>query len=81
MSISKVVENRLRRVARRQGYTLVKSRVRDARDKSFGLYRLDGVRGEGRWLSPAAIARKLREPLEGGPPEHYATGFYREGQD
>jgi hypothetical protein len=36
----KVYENRLRRVADRQGYRLEKSRRRDERAITFGLYRL-----------------------------------------
>ncbi len=36
----KVYENRLRRVAERQGYRLEKSRRRDERAIAFGLYRL-----------------------------------------
>mgnify|MGYP005855834667 CR=1 FL=1 len=36
----KVKENRLRRMAERQGFVLEKSRRRDPRAKDFGLYRL-----------------------------------------
>ena len=43
----KVYENRLRRVAYRQGYRLEKSRRRDERAITFGLYRLvDLLTGE-----------------------------------
>lgn len=38
----KVRENRLRRMAERQGLRLVKSRRRDPRAVGFGLYQLDG---------------------------------------
>jgi hypothetical protein len=38
--VDKVRENRLRRVARRQGYILQKSPRRDPRAKDFGRYRL-----------------------------------------
>jgi hypothetical protein len=40
MADRKVYENRLRRVAYRQGYRLEKSRRRDERAITFGLYRL-----------------------------------------
>jgi hypothetical protein len=36
----KVQENRLRRMADRQGYRLLKSRARDPRDLTFGGYQL-----------------------------------------
>lgn len=36
----KVLENRLRRMAERQGFLLEKSRRRDPKSKDFGLYRL-----------------------------------------
>lgn len=36
----KVLENRLRRMAERQGFILEKSRRRDKRAKSYGKYRL-----------------------------------------
>ena len=39
-TISKTEENRLRRVADRQGYKLVKSRSRDTRAVDYGLYAL-----------------------------------------
>ena len=39
-SNGKIYENRLRRVAERQGYRLEKSRRRDERAITFGLYRL-----------------------------------------
>jgi hypothetical protein len=43
----KIYENRLRRVADRQGYRLEKSRRRDERAITFGLYRLvDLLTGE-----------------------------------
>ena len=37
----KVRENRLRRMAERQGVRLVKSRRRDSRAVGFGMYQLD----------------------------------------
>ncbi len=40
MAERKVYENRLRRVADRRGYRLEKSRRRDERAITFGLYRL-----------------------------------------
>ena len=39
MSSEKVRENRLRRMADRQGYRLLKSRARDPRDITFGGYK------------------------------------------
>jgi hypothetical protein len=38
--VDKVRENRLRRMAERQGYVLEKSRRRDRRARDFGRYRL-----------------------------------------
>jgi hypothetical protein len=55
----KVRENRLRRMAKRQGYLLVKSRRRDPRAIDFGLYVLVGdTRGNrvGRYGGQAAIS-------------------------
>ncbi|MBE3602177.1 hypothetical protein IMX07_00900 [bacterium] len=40
----KVRENRLRRIAFRQGYKLLKSRARDPRDLTYGGYHLIDVR-------------------------------------
>lgn len=42
MSVDKVRENRLRRMARRQGFTLRKSRTRDPRALDYGIYWLIG---------------------------------------
>lgn len=68
----KVFENRLRRAAVRQGYRLEKSRRRDERAITYGLYRLvDMFNGEivgagliargpgGYGLDAAAVAAKL----------------------
>lgn len=41
MNADKVRENRLRRMAERQGLRLVKSRRRDPRAVGFGMYQLD----------------------------------------
>jgi len=41
MIADKVRENRLRRMAERQGMRLVKSRRRDPRAVGFGMYQLD----------------------------------------
>lgn len=63
--ISKVVENRLRRVARRQDYELHRSRVRDPRGTHYGMYRLareDGTSTD--WMSADMVADWLKEPLE-----------------
>lgn len=38
--VMKVLENRLRRMAERQGFVLEKSRRRDPKAKDYGLYRL-----------------------------------------
>lgn len=47
-STEKVRENRLRRMAERQGYRLVKSRRRDPLATDFGTYTLEGARGRPR---------------------------------
>jgi hypothetical protein len=39
-TIDRVYENRLRRMADRQGYRLLKSRARDSRDITYGGYML-----------------------------------------
>jgi hypothetical protein len=44
----KVRENRLRRMAERQGYKLEKSRRRDPRATDYGLYRLVPAKGKPR---------------------------------
>lgn len=75
---TKVVQNRLRRVARRQGYILHRSRVRDPRAVSYDRFRLEGhtsFTDPDHWATWAQIARMLREPLAGGPKESYARGF------
>ena len=69
--ITKTQENRLRRVARRQGYVLQKSLQRDSRGLTFGRYRLyqrlpDGEAGSlirQQWLTADEVAEHLREPL------------------
>jgi hypothetical protein len=65
--LSKVAENRLRRVAKRQGYALHRSRARDPRSISHGLYRLEGhaafQQAPDIWYSADEIARLLHEPL------------------
>lgn len=43
----KALENRLRRVAERQGLFLTKSRRRDTRALDYGIWRLERVAGEG----------------------------------
>lgn len=78
MNITKVVENRLRRVARRQGYVLRRSRARDLRAVSYGKFRLEGHPSfieDDIWFSGPQVARLLHEPLLGGPPQDYAKGF------
>ncbi len=44
---NKVLENRLRRMADRQGYRLLKSRARDPRDLTFGGYQLVNLQSGG----------------------------------
>ena len=69
--ITKVTENRLRRVASRQGYDLHKSRARDPRHQVFGKYRLVAdvftMRRTGhdpnRWLTAEQVAEFLGERL------------------
>jgi hypothetical protein len=41
--IDKVRENRLRRMAQRQGKTLSRSRVRDPFALGYGIYSIDGI--------------------------------------
>lgn len=45
MSAEKVREDRLRRMAHRQGYTLQKSRTRDPRALTYGLIRIMDANG------------------------------------
>jgi hypothetical protein len=45
---AKVRENRLRRMAERQGYKLEKSRRRDSRATDYGTYRLVPAKGKPR---------------------------------
>lgn len=74
--ITKVQENRLRRVARRRGFVLVKSRQRDPRGLLYGKYMLiyasalpDKIvsatvrTGGPRWNTAEQIADYLQEPL------------------
>lgn len=62
--ITKVQENRLRRVARRQGYELHRSRVRDPRGVHFGLYQLTTADTATDWMTAEQVANTLQEPLE-----------------
>lgn len=76
--ITKVQENRLRRAAKRQGYTLVKSRVRNPEDEAYGKYQLEGwipVRAGG--LDAASVAMLLQEPLEAPSKPQYVPHRYR----
>lgn len=66
--IAKVTENLLRRVARRQGYDLNKSRLRDPAAQHFGEYQLVNIdSGEAYinhstgavWMTPQTVARAL----------------------
>jgi hypothetical protein len=62
----KVLENRIRRVAKRQGYQLIKSRTRDPRAVDYMGYRLAGGNGfllGDRVSDLVEIARVLREPI------------------
>jgi hypothetical protein len=67
----KVLENRMRRAAERQGFILEKSRRRDKRATGFGLYRLlvnHRDLDDHRELTPFTMTleqvRKFLEPLE-----------------
>jgi hypothetical protein len=71
---NKVRENRLRRMAARQGYVLTKSRARDPRDLTFGGYQIiDPAHGgvvagwgnanRGYALDLAAVENWLTRPL------------------
>jgi hypothetical protein len=67
-TVTKVVENRLRRVAKRQGYTLRRARIKDPRATNYGRYRLEGhpsFDDPEFWATPATIAWALQESLEG----------------
>lgn len=55
---AKVYENRLRRVAARQGLVLQRSRRRDPRAVDFGKYRFSN---EEEWQNLTDIARRLGE--------------------
>lgn len=70
-TISKVTENRLRRVAQRQGYELHKSRARDTRHQLYGKYRLvadvftmsrTGYDSQ-KWMTADQISEFLGEPI------------------
>ena len=55
----KARENRLRDWARRQGYTLHKSRTRDRRAKDYGTYRLVPERGKPREFADIDAVEKF----------------------
>jgi hypothetical protein len=82
MQAEKVRENRLRRMADRQGLKLIKSRVRDPYAKDFGLYWIDVA-----WVMDGAIKRydvipdqaNWRGPFDDlDEVERYLTGEGRE---
>jgi hypothetical protein len=65
----KVRENRLRRVAQRQGYTLQKSKRRDPRAIDYGLFlivdqnnRIVAKGRHGEWLEIDEVEEWLNEP-------------------
>lgn len=70
-TITKTTENRLRRVATRQGFTLHKSRARDPRHQVFGKYQLRANRhvmklydlDPKRWMTIDEIAVFLQESI------------------
>lgn len=62
MTADKVRENRLRRMAQRQGLTLHRNRRRDPRARDFGTYQLvneHGVSVAGPWMSIDNVERYL----------------------
>lgn len=61
MTDPKVRENRLRRMAKRQGLELVKSRRRDPRALDFGAYQLVGASEVGATLDE--IEEYLNRPI------------------
>jgi hypothetical protein len=64
----KTLENRLRRVAERQGLTLTKSRRRDPRAIGYNTFTLtDGVAVLGERLSLTQVAQLLHEDPSTGP--------------
>jgi hypothetical protein len=60
--MDKVRENRLRRMADRQGLRLSRSRARDPRALTFGCYRLQDAR--------TALGVPVEDPLGRGYPFH-----------
>lgn len=73
----KALENRMRRVAERQGLTLTKSRRRDPRAIGFGTYTLTGegiILGER--LSITQVAQLLREDPTPGPSKERNVAYY-----
>jgi hypothetical protein len=73
----KALENRMRRVAERQGLTLTKSRRRDPRAIGYGTYTLtDGVIVIGERLSITQVGQLLHEDPTAGPSKERHATYY-----
>lgn len=73
----KALENRMRRVAERQGLTLTKSRRRDPRAIGYGTFTLtDGVVVIGERLSLTQVGQLLREDPTPGPSKERTVAYY-----
>ena len=62
---TKIDENRVRRMAQRQGYTLHKSRRRDPRALDYGVYWLDSDRTGVRDRTPQTTLERIEAHLLG----------------
>lgn len=73
----KAIENRMRRVAERQGLTLTKSRRRDPRAIGYGTFTLtDGVTVLGERLSITQVGQLLHEDPSAGPSKERTIAYY-----
>jgi hypothetical protein len=73
-SETKVRENRLRRMAERQGLRLEKSRRRDPRAVDYGTYRLINPQRDAVVLAGAALGAVESELMKGGGRDELRTG-------
>lgn len=73
----KALENRMRRVAERQGLTLTKSRRRDPRAIGYGTFSLsDGVTIIGERLTLTQVGQLLHEDPIPGPSKERTNVYY-----
>lgn len=75
--ITKVQENRLRRAARRQGYELIKSRVREQFNPEWGRYQLKGWVPVQSWMRAEVVAELLHESLDAPSKPQFVPHRYR----